>query len=64
MFGFGNRSRRVTRSGGTFGTRNLRNAAIAGLGMLAIRWWKNRQTGARSPVEEGRRDKWGSGDVW
>jgi uncharacterized membrane protein YebE (DUF533 family) len=44
MFGFGNRyqGRRVRND--TFGGSRLRNAAIAGVGMLAWRWWKNRQT--------------------
>lgn len=42
MFGFGsNRSRR--RNNSTFSNTNLRNAAIAGAGLLAYRWWKGRQ---------------------
>jgi hypothetical protein len=48
MFGFGNRRPNAPRQG-TFGPRNLRNAAIAGLGMLAVRWWRNRQSQNRSP---------------
>jgi hypothetical protein len=27
----------------TFGGSRMRNAALAGVGMLAWRWWKNRQ---------------------
>ena len=42
MFGLGNRNRRQVRND-TFGGSNMRNAAIAGLGMLAWKWWKNRQ---------------------
>ena len=40
MFGFGSR-RRVRNE--TFGPSRLRNALLAGAGMLAWRWWKNRQ---------------------
>jgi len=54
MFGFGNRTgsrRSYGRSGG--GNHMLRNAALAGLGMMAYRWFKNRQAtttaGQRSP---------------
>jgi hypothetical protein len=42
MFGRRTNTRR-TRSGGVFGSSNLRKAAIAGVGMLAMRWWRNRQ---------------------
>jgi len=44
MFGFGNsnRGRRVRND--TFGGSRMRNAALAGVGMLAWRWWKNRQS--------------------
>jgi uncharacterized membrane protein YebE (DUF533 family) len=42
MFGMGNRDRRQVRND-TFGGNNMRNAAIAGVGMLAWKWWKNRQ---------------------
>ncbi len=41
MFGFGSR-RRVRND--TFGPSRLRNALLAGAGMLAWRWWKNRQS--------------------
>lgn len=45
MFGFGNSrsSRRQVRND-TFGGSKLRNAALAGVGMLAWRWWRNRQS--------------------
>jgi hypothetical protein len=58
MFGIGNRNRRVSsRRGGAFSGTNLRNAAIAGLGMRAVRWWRNRQAaGPTPPAGAGRRD--------
>ena len=43
MFGIGNKDRRRVRYD-TFGGSNIRNAAIAGLGMLAWKWWRNRQS--------------------
>ena len=43
MFGFGNRDRRRVRND-TFGSNKLRNAALAGVGMLAWKWWRNRQS--------------------
>lgn len=43
MFGFGNRNRNRVRND-TFGSNKLRNAAIAGVGMLAWQWWRNRQS--------------------
>jgi hypothetical protein len=46
MFGFGNNDRRRVRND-TFGSNKLRNAAIAGAGMLAWQWWKNRQSTSR-----------------
>jgi hypothetical protein len=42
MFGIGNNDRRQVRND-TFGGNKMRNAAIAGVGMLAWKWWKNRQ---------------------
>lgn len=44
MFGFGNTrsSRRQVRND-TFGGSRMRNAALAGIGMLAWKWWRNRQ---------------------
>ena len=47
MFGRRRSSRRTQR--GVFSGSNLRNAAIAGAGMLALRWWRNRQSTNRSP---------------
>ncbi len=42
MFGIGNRKLRARNS--TFAPGRLRGAALAGLGMLAWKWWRNRQT--------------------
>jgi hypothetical protein len=56
MFGFGRRNwtRQSSRGSRILGPGRLRRAAIAGLGMLAYRWWRNRQAGgpaeARRPV--------------
>jgi hypothetical protein len=47
MFGFGNRNRNRVRND-TFGSSKLRNAAIAGVGMLAWQWWRNRQSNTQS----------------
>lgn len=47
MFGRRRTSRRPQR--GVFSGTNLRNAALAGAGMLALRWWRNRQTSSRTP---------------
>ena len=45
---FGRRTEnRPTRSTGVFGGSNLRKAAIAGVGMLALQWWRNRQASNR-----------------
>jgi hypothetical protein len=57
MFGRRTDTRR-TQSGGVFGSTNLRRAAVAGLGMLAMRWWRNRQASNRSgnPNESRLRD--------
>ena len=43
MFGIGNKDRRRVRND-TFGGKNIRNAAIAGIGMLAWQWWRKRQS--------------------
>lgn len=42
MFGFGNTPRRGR--SGTFSTSNLTKAALAGAGLLAAKWWRNRRT--------------------
>lgn len=51
LFGIGNRNRPVRR-GGLLGG-NLRNAALAGAGMLAMRWWRNRRN--NQSIRSGRR---------
>jgi hypothetical protein len=52
MFGFGNRNRNRNRvRNDTFGSSKLRNAAIAGVGMLAWQWWKNRQSNTQSNTQ-------------
>lgn len=45
MFGFGNKRRKVRND--TFGPGKIRTAAMAGLGMLAWKWWRNRQSSER-----------------
>ena len=45
MFGRRRAGRRTQR--GVLSGPNLRNAAIAGVGMLALRWWRNRQSANR-----------------
>ena len=54
MFGLGNsnRGRRVRND--TFGGSRMRNAALAGVGMLAWRWWKNRQASNRPTTYQDR----------
>jgi uncharacterized membrane protein YebE (DUF533 family) len=42
MFGFGSNRRNVRND--TFSGSRLRNAALAGVGMLAWKWWRNRQS--------------------
>jgi hypothetical protein len=51
MFGFGNR-RRVRND--TFAPSRIRGAALAGLGMLAWRWWRNRQASGQSTTKVNR----------
>lgn len=46
MFGFGNKRRKVRND--TFGPGRIRTAAVAGLGMLAWKWWRNRQSTERA----------------
>ncbi len=50
MFGLRNPGRRTRR--GAFGGSNLRNAALAGVGLLAWRWWRNRKTSNQAPAPE------------
>jgi hypothetical protein len=53
MFGLGRNPRRMN-SNSTFSSNRLRNAAIAGAGMLALRWWRNRQAQGRNPTAANR----------
>jgi hypothetical protein len=50
MFGLGNKNRGRRVRNDTFGGSNMRNAALAGVGMLAWRWWRNRQGNASRPT--------------
>ena len=50
MFGIGKRNRNRVRND-TFGSNKLRNAAIAGLGMLAWQWWRNRESYTQSNTQ-------------
>jgi hypothetical protein len=54
LFGFGNRNQSVRR-GGMFGG-GLRNAALAGAGMLALRWWRNRRASPQAGRFEDSRE--------
>jgi hypothetical protein len=54
MFGLGNKNRGRRVRNDTFGGSNIRNAALAGVGMLAWRWWKNRQS---SPQQTNFQDR-------
>jgi hypothetical protein len=40
---FGSRKAKRYARNETFSPHRLRNAALAGLGMLAWKWWRNRQ---------------------
>ena len=53
MFGFGNRNRQQVRND-TFGPSRVRNAMLAGAGMLAWRWWRNRQANNQSTTNQNR----------
>jgi hypothetical protein len=53
MFGFGNKNRRRVRND-TFGPSRLRNAALAGAGVLAWRWWRNRQSTSKPATNPDR----------
>ena len=50
MFGFGSKRRRARND--SFGSGKLRTAAMAGIGMLAWKWWRNRQAGERQTSTE------------
>jgi hypothetical protein len=58
MFGF-NRSRRRARSGGALSSTNLRKAALAGVGLLAVQWWRKRQASGRDTTETSRQSTGG-----
>jgi len=49
MFGLGKNRRRARND--TFAPNRLRNAALAGVGMLAWRWWRNRQETGRTTAD-------------
>ena len=49
---FGRRSIGRRQQSGALSSSNLRKAAVAGLGMLALRWWRNRQASGRTPRPE------------
>jgi hypothetical protein len=51
MFGLGNK-RRVRNE--TFSSSRVRNALLAGAGMLAWRWWRNRQGTNPSTTHQSR----------
>jgi hypothetical protein len=53
LFGFGGRHQPVKR-GGLFGGSGLRGAALAGAGMLALRWWRNRRGSQATPTSSDR----------
>jgi hypothetical protein len=50
MFGLRNPGHRARR--GILSGTSLRNAALAGVGMLALKWWRNRQTTNQAPTPE------------
>ena len=52
MFGFGNTRRRARNE--TFSPNRIRNALLAGAGMLAWRWWRNRQGAGTSASQHDR----------
>ena len=52
MFGFGNKRARVRND--TFAPNRIGGAALAGVGMLAWRWWRNRQKAGPTPTNPDR----------
>jgi hypothetical protein len=50
MFGLSNRNRGRRVRNDTFSGSRIRNAALAGVGMLAWRWGRNRQGNAARPT--------------
>ena len=51
MFGFGNKRGRGRND--TFAPSRIRGAALAGLGMLALQWWRKRQASNRTARNPG-----------
>ena len=51
MFGFGNKRARVRND--TFAPSRIGGAALAGLGMLALQWWRKRQASNRTTRNPG-----------
>lgn len=60
MFGLGNLTGTRRSVGNRGGNGMLRTAALAGLGMMAYRWFKNRQA---TPAPAGARDTSGQFDT-
>lgn len=63
MFGLRNVGRRPTTGSRARGGLNWRNAALASAGLLAFRWWRNRQTSRKGgatqpPRPETERSAW------
>jgi hypothetical protein len=57
---FGLRSSRSRARGGAFDSTNLRRAALAGAGLLALQWWRKRQSGRASETAGRRADEGGT----
>jgi hypothetical protein len=53
LFGMGQKGSQAVKRGGLFGG-NLRGAALAGAGLLALRWWRNRRSSTQPPPAAGR----------
>ena len=53
LFGMGQKGNQRVKRGGLFGG-NLRGATLAGAGLLALRWWRNRRSSARPRQSGGR----------
>jgi hypothetical protein len=52
MFGFRSNRRHVRND--TFSGSRLRNAALAGVGMLAWKWWRNRHSATQPKTYQDR----------
>jgi hypothetical protein len=62
MFAFRTPARRNRR--GTFSGTNVRNALLAGAGMLAWKWWRNRQSPGRTGSESTTRRSTSPENAW